>query len=58
LHLLEVHPAYRRQGTGGALVADFEALVKARGGARHFWARMTKISALRLPRGRGADLSD
>ncbi|MBL8046108.1 MAG: GNAT family N-acetyltransferase [Anaerolineales bacterium] len=32
LHPLAVHPEYQRQGVGRALVRDFEAQVKARGG--------------------------
>lgn len=32
LHPLAVHPEYQRQGVGRALVKDFEAQVKARGG--------------------------
>jgi aminoglycoside 6'-N-acetyltransferase I len=32
LHPLVVHPRYRRQGLGQALVTDFEAQVRARGG--------------------------
>jgi aminoglycoside 6'-N-acetyltransferase I len=32
LHPLAVHPAHQRRGLGRALVADFEAQVRARGG--------------------------